>query len=56
VAQSPNFNQSDESKPKPTESQGPKRGAIPTPKAEIERAKPYVIENDCEVEDQPPLK
>ena len=31
---------------KPGELPSPKRGAIPTPRAEIERAKPYIPETD----------
>ena len=54
MAEPPKTDESEESEPKPTELQGPRRGAIPTPKDEIERAKPYVIKDDGEVEDKPP--
>ena len=54
MAKPSKFDQTETNKPKPTELHGPKRGALPTPKAEIERAKPYVIESDGKGEDKPP--
>ena len=35
-----------EDSPEPTEPPGPKRGAFPTPKSEIENAQPYVPDID----------
>jgi len=52
MTQPPKFDESANSQPKPTELPTPKRGAIPTPKAEIERAKPYVIEADGAAENK----
>jgi hypothetical protein len=35
-----------EDSPEPTEPPGPKRGAFPTPKSEIENAQPYIPDID----------
>jgi hypothetical protein len=43
--------------PKPVESRRPKRGAFPTPKSEIQKAKPYVpdISEKDDPEEKPDL-
>jgi hypothetical protein len=38
--------------PRPVEPPGPKRGAFPTPRSEIEKAKPYIPDNG-EKDDDP---
>jgi hypothetical protein len=38
----PDPGESPDNPPKPTERPGPKRGAFPAPKSEIEKAEPYV--------------
>lgn len=46
MANTPESDEKANSQPKPTELPSPKRGAIPTPKAELEKAKPYIPETD----------
>jgi len=50
VAQTPESDKKAENEPKPSKMPSPKRGAIPTPRAEIEKAKPYIPEPDGEGE------
>jgi hypothetical protein len=44
--------ESPDNPPKPVKPTGPKRGAFPTPRSEIEKAKPYILDVD-EDEDGP---
>ena len=46
-----------ENSPEPSEPTGPKRGAFPTPKSEIENAKPYIpdIEEKDDQDGEPDL-
>jgi hypothetical protein len=46
-------NKGETSQPGPEKLPSPKRGAIPTPRAEIERAKPYIPETDQESDESP---
>jgi len=46
MADTPEPEKKANSQPKPSELPSPKRGAFPTPRAEIEKAKPYVPETD----------
>jgi hypothetical protein len=46
MAKPPNSDTAPDSKPDLPPFPSPKRGAIPSPKADIERAKPYRIETD----------
>jgi hypothetical protein len=48
MAETPESDNEGDSQPKPSKRPSPKRGAIPTPKAEIEKAKPYIPETDQE--------
>jgi hypothetical protein len=48
MAKTPESNKESNSLPKPGKRFSPKRGAFPTPKAEIEKAKPYIPETDQE--------
>lgn len=52
LAQPSEVDQSENNKPKPTDLRSPGRGAIPTPRSEVERAKPYIIEDGSEIEDK----
>jgi len=52
VAQTPDSEKNADAHPKPSGSRSPKRGAIPTPKAEIEKVGRYVPETD-RAPDQP---
>jgi hypothetical protein len=40
----------------PIESSRPRRGAFPTPKSELEKARPYVPDNGEEIDDSPERK
>jgi hypothetical protein len=46
MAKTPESEKQANSQMKPCKLPSPKRGAFPTPKAEIERAKPYLPETD----------
>jgi hypothetical protein len=46
VAQTPESDKKANSHPKPGQLPSPKRGAFPTPRTEIEKAKPYIPETD----------
>jgi hypothetical protein len=46
MAETPESDKKGKKEPKPGKKPSPKRGAIPTPKAEIEKATPYIPETD----------
>lgn len=46
MAETPESNKEVNSQLKPSKMPSPKRGAFPTPRAEIEKAKPYIPETD----------
>jgi hypothetical protein len=46
MAETPESDKKANNQSKPSKLPSPKRGAIPTPKAEIEKAKPYIPESD----------
>jgi hypothetical protein len=48
MAETPESNKEVNSQPRPSKMPSPKRGAIPTPRDEIEKAKPYIPETDQE--------
>jgi hypothetical protein len=48
MEETPESNKEVNSQLKPSKLPSPKRGAIPTPRAEIEKAKPYIPETDQE--------
>ena len=48
MAEPPESNKEVNSQPEPSKMPSAKRGAFPTPRAEIEKAKPYVPETDQE--------
>ena len=55
MAKAASLNTKPSGTPKRSGSPFPKRGAIPTPRAEIEKAKPYIPETD-QAADQPTAK
>lgn len=58
MAQTPESGKEEDNERKPSKMPSPKRGAIPTPRAEIERAKPYLPETDWagDKSDKEPVK
>jgi hypothetical protein len=48
MAETPESDKESNSPRKPSKMPSPKRGAFPTPRAEIEKAKPYIPETDQE--------
>jgi hypothetical protein len=46
MAETPESNKEVNSQLEPSKMPSPKRGAVPTPRAEIEKAKPYIPETD----------
>ncbi len=50
MAENAESNRDVNNQPKPSKLPSPKRGALPTPKAELEMAPPFIPETDEEVE------
>ena len=55
MAQIPESEKNANAQPEPRKLPRPKRGAIPTPRTEIEKAEPYIPEKD-EAADQPAFR
>lgn len=54
MERSPKSDEAESGQPNAAKRPFPKRGAFPTPQAEIEKATPYVIETDGSAEEEPP--
>ncbi len=48
MAETPESNKAVNSQPQPSKVLSPKRGAIPTPRADIDKATPYIPDTDQE--------